>query len=101
MAEGSAEEEQSNTAAPASPPADLRSHSTHSSTSHYHQRDFQSQSHPYRQRPNMLATAIPPRHSHSSLLAHHIKTESDMDATYDFPLNLKNEVSSSHNAGFL
>uniref|UniRef100_A0A6V7J7I2 Uncharacterized protein n=1 Tax=Bracon brevicornis TaxID=1563983 RepID=A0A6V7J7I2_9HYME len=94
MAEGSAEEEQSSSAAPASPPADLRTQNTHLSTSPpYHHRRLQPRQLPYRQHPNMLATAPPPRHSHTSLLTHHIKTESDMDGPCDVPLNLKSEVS--------
>ncbi|XP_063990433.1 POU domain, class 6, transcription factor 1 isoform X5 [Diachasmimorpha longicaudata] len=99
MAEGSAEEEQSSTAAPASPPADLRTQTTHLSTSPYHHRRLQPRQLPYRQHPNMLATAAPPRHSHSGLLSHHIKTETDMDAPCDVPLNLKSEESDRSSAG--
>ncbi|XP_011314729.1 POU domain, class 6, transcription factor 1 isoform X2 [Fopius arisanus] len=100
MAEGSAEEEQSSTAAPASPPADLRTQTTHLSTSPpYHHRRLQPRQLPYRQHPNMLATVAPPRHTHSGLLSHHIKTESDMEAPCDVPLNLKSEESDRSSAG--
>lgn len=91
MAEGSAEEEQSSTAAPASPPADLRILNTQLSPPYQHQPCLQSHLQ-HRQHSNMLATAVPPRHSHS-MLSHQVKTEMDMDNPCDLPLNLKSEVS--------
>ncbi|XP_032454406.1 POU domain, class 6, transcription factor 1 isoform X10 [Nasonia vitripennis] len=108
MAEGSAEEEQSSTAAPASPPADLRILNTQLSTSyqqqqqqHYHQQQQQQHSRPQqstllqqRQHPNMLATAVPPRHSMlPQPLKAEIKSENELDNSCDVPLNLKSEVS--------
>ncbi|XP_044012740.1 POU domain, class 6, transcription factor 2 isoform X3 [Aphidius gifuensis] len=100
MAEGSAEEEQGNTAAPATPPSDLRSYSNHSSTSYCHFQDFQPQTHFYRQQSNMLATPVPIRHGRNNLLSDYIKTENTMDNTpYDFPLNLKNEGSDRSSTG--
>lgn len=98
MAEGSAEEEQSSTAAPASPPADLRTLNTHlssssSSSSPYHHRRLQPQQLHPRQHSNMLATAVPLRDSYS-MLSHHVKRETvDIDGPCDVPLNLKSEVS--------
>ncbi|XP_043483594.1 uncharacterized protein LOC122512043 [Leptopilina heterotoma] len=89
MAEGSAEEEQSSTAAPASPPADLRILNTQLSPPYQHQPCLQSHLQ-HRQHSNMLATAVPPRHSHS-MLSHQVKTEMDMDNPCDLPLNLKSE----------
>ncbi|XP_048510726.1 POU domain, class 6, transcription factor 2 isoform X2 [Athalia rosae] len=89
MAEGSAEEEQSSTAAPASPPADLRTLNTQLSPPYSHQRLQHHLQH--RQQRNMLATAVPPRHSHS-LLSHQIKTETDLEPPCDVPLNLKSEI---------
>ncbi|XP_014217000.1 small conductance calcium-activated potassium channel protein 3-like, partial [Copidosoma floridanum] len=111
MAEGSAEEEQSSTAAPASPPADLRILNTQLSTS-YHQQQYQSQQEQQQhlhqqqlrptpvallqqqpQHPSMLATAIPHRHSLLPLsMRMDIKSEADMDNSCDVPLNLKSEV---------
>lgn len=91
MAEGSAEEEQSSTAAPASPPADLRTLNTRLSPPYHHQPHL----HPRLQHlphPNMLATAVPPRHS-LSMLSHQVKTEPEFDGPCDVPLNLKSEVS--------
>ncbi|KAL2750863.1 hypothetical protein V1477_000966 [Vespula maculifrons] len=92
MAEGSAEEEQSSTAAPASPPADLRTLNTQLSPPYHHQPHLQPPRLQHLQHPNMLATAVPPRHSHS-MLSHQVKTEAELDASYDVPLNLKSEVS--------
>ncbi|XP_054010301.1 uncharacterized protein LOC128893419 [Hylaeus anthracinus] len=89
MAEGSAEEEQSSTAAPASPPADLRTLNTRLSPPYHHQPHL----HPrlqHLQHPNMLATAVPPRHSHR-MLSHQVKTEAEFDGPCDVPLNLKSE----------
>ena len=91
MAEGSAEEEQSSTAAPASPPADLRTLNTQLSPPYHHQSHLQPRLQ-HLQHPNMLATAVPPRHSHS-MLSHQVKTEAELDAPCDVPLNLKSEVS--------
>ncbi|KAK0081717.1 hypothetical protein PV326_007519, partial [Microctonus aethiopoides] len=97
MAEGSAEEEQSSTAAPASPPADLRTLNTHlssssSSSSPYHHRRLQPQQLHPRQHSNMLATAVPLRDSYS-MLSHHVKRETvDIDGPCDVPLNLKSEI---------
>lgn len=90
MAEGLADEEQNSTAAPASPPADLRTLNTQLSPPYHHRPHL----HPRLQhlQPNMLATAIPPRHSHS-MLSHLVKTEPKFDAPCDMPLNLKSEVS--------
>ncbi|XP_015605262.1 POU domain, class 6, transcription factor 2 isoform X2 [Cephus cinctus] len=102
MAEGSAEEEQSSTAAPASPPADLRTLSTQLSS--YKRQRHQHRQHLYqhpkiqRRHPNMLATALPPRHSHS-MLVHQVDMEKDGDASCDVPLNLKSEDSDRSNAG--
>ncbi|KAF7385438.1 hypothetical protein HZH68_013868 [Vespula germanica] len=90
MAEGSAEEEQSSTAAPASPPADLRTLNTQLSPPYHHQPHLQPPRLQHLQHPNMLATAVPPRHSHS-MLSHQVKTEAELDASYDVPLNLKSE----------
>ena len=90
MAEGSAEEEQSSTAAPASPPADLRILNTQLSPPYQHQPCLQSHLQ-HRQHSNMLATAVPPRHSHS-MLSHQVKTELEVDNPCDLPLNLKSEV---------
>lgn len=90
MAEGSAEEEQSSTAAPATPPADLRILNTRLSPSYQHQPRQQTHLQ-HRQHLNMLATAVPPRHS--MLPSHHVKTEAEMDNPCDVPLNLKSEVS--------
>lgn len=89
MAEGSAEEEQSSTAAPASPPADLRTLNTQLSPPYHHQSHLQPRLQ-HLQHPNMLATAVPPRHSHS-MLSHQVKTEAELDAPCDVPLNLKSE----------
>ncbi|XP_034950152.1 POU domain, class 6, transcription factor 2 isoform X2 [Chelonus insularis] len=98
MAEGSAEEEQSSTAAPASPPADLRTLNTHLSSSPYHQRRLQPQQLHHRQYPNMLATAVPPRHSHNMLS--HVKTETtEIEPPCDVPLNLKSEESDRSSTG--
>jgi len=92
MAEGSAEEEQSSTAAPASPPADLRTLNTQLSSPYHHQPHLQSRLQ-HLQHSNMLATAVPPRHSHS-MLSHQVKAEAaELDAPCDVPLNLKSEVS--------
>jgi len=91
MAEGSAEEEQSSTAAPASPPADLRTLNTQLSPPYHHQPHLQSRLQ-HLQHSNMLATAVPPRHSHS-MLSHQVKAEAELDAPCDVPLNLKSEVS--------
>ncbi|XP_066583351.1 POU domain, class 6, transcription factor 2 isoform X2 [Prorops nasuta] len=100
MAEGSAEEEQSSTAAPASPPADLRTLSTQLSPPYHHQPSHLQ--HPSRlqhlQHPNMLATAVPPRHSHT-MLPHQMKTEADLDPPCDVPLNLKSEDSDRSSTG--
>ncbi|KAG7211080.1 hypothetical protein KM043_016441 [Ampulex compressa] len=90
MAEGSAEEEQSSTAAPASPPADLRTLNTQLSPPYHHQSHLQPRLQ-HLQHPNMLATAAPPRHSHS-MLSHQVKTEPELDAPSDMPLNLKSEI---------
>ncbi|KOX70658.1 POU domain, class 6, transcription factor 2 [Melipona quadrifasciata] len=90
MAEGSAEEEQSSTAAPASPPADLRTLNTQLSPPYHHQSHLQPRLQ-HLQHPNMLATAVPPRHSHS-MLSHQVKTEAELDAPCDVPLNLKSET---------
>nr|XP_033333939.1 POU domain, class 6, transcription factor 2 isoform X9 [Megalopta genalis] len=90
MAEGSAEEEQSSTAAPASPPADLRTLNTQLSPPYHHQPHLQPRLQ-HLQHPNMLATAAPPRHSHS-MLSHQVKMEAELDAPCDVPLNLKSEV---------
>ncbi|CAL7950377.1 unnamed protein product [Xylocopa violacea] len=89
MAEGSAEEEQSSTAAPASPPADLRTLNTQLSPPYHHQSHLQPRLQ-HLQHPNMLATAVPPRHGHS-MLSHQVKTEVELDAPCDVPLNLKSE----------
>ncbi|XP_043269744.1 POU domain, class 6, transcription factor 1 isoform X2 [Venturia canescens] len=99
MAEGSAEEEQSSTAAPASPPADLRTLNTQLTTP-YHHRHLQPppRLHP-RHQSNMLATAAPLRHSHNSMLSHQVNTETDMDAPCELPLNLKNEDSDRSSVG--
>ncbi|XP_076639922.1 POU-domain protein pdm3 isoform X3 [Colletes latitarsis] len=89
MAEGSAEEEQSSTPAPASPPADLRTLNTRLSPPYHHQPHL----HPrlqHLQHPNMLATAVPPRHSLSTL-SHQVKMEDAFDGPCDVPLNLKSE----------
>lgn len=91
MAEGSAEEEQSSTAAPASPPADLRTLNTQLSPPYHHQSHLVPPLQ-HLQHPNMLATAVPPRHSHS-MLSHQGKTDAELDAPCDVPLNLKSEVS--------
>lgn len=91
MAEGSAEEEQSSTAAPASPPADLRTLNTQLSPPYHHQPHLQSRLQ-HLQHSNMLATAVPPRHS-LSMLSHQVKAEAELDAPCDVPLNLKSEVS--------
>ncbi|XP_053982668.1 POU domain, class 6, transcription factor 1 isoform X3 [Hylaeus volcanicus] len=94
MAEGSAEEEQSSTAAPASPPADLRTLNTRLSPPYHHQPHL----HPrlqHLQHPNMLATAVPPRHSHR-MLSHQVKTEAEFDGPCDVPLNLKSECWTTH-----
>ncbi|XP_017752985.1 PREDICTED: LOW QUALITY PROTEIN: POU domain, class 6, transcription factor 2 [Eufriesea mexicana] len=90
MAEGSAEEEQSSTAAPASPPADLRTLNTQLSPP-YHYQSHLVPPLQHLQHPNMLATAVPPRHSHS-MLSHQGKTDAELDAPCDVPLNLKSEV---------
>ncbi|XP_011166117.1 POU domain, class 6, transcription factor 1 isoform X3 [Solenopsis invicta] len=97
MAEGSAEEEQSSTAAPASPPADLRTLNTQLSTPYHHQPHLQSRLQ-HLQHSNMLATAVPPRHSHS-MLSHQVKAEAELDAPCDVPLNLKSEDSDRSSAG--
>ncbi|XP_051171775.1 POU domain, class 6, transcription factor 1 isoform X2 [Leptopilina boulardi] len=97
MAEGSAEEEQSSTAAPASPPADLRILNTQLSPTYQHQPCLQSHLQ-HRQHSNMLATAVPPRHSHS-MLSHQVKTEMEMDNPCDLPLNLKSEESDRSSNG--
>lgn len=96
MAEGLADEEQNSTAAPASPPADLRTLNTQLSPPYHHRPHL----HPRLQhlQPNMLATAIPPRHSHS-MLSHLVKTEPKFDAPCDMPLNLKSEESDRSSAG--
>ncbi|XP_076180264.1 POU-domain protein pdm3 isoform X1 [Ptiloglossa arizonensis] len=97
MAEGSAEEEQSSTAAPASPPADLRTLNTRLSPPYHHQPHL----HPRLQHlphPNMLATAVPPRHS-LSMLSHQVKTEPEFDGPCDVPLNLKSEDSDRSSVG--
>ncbi|XP_047362526.1 POU domain, class 6, transcription factor 1 isoform X5 [Vespa velutina] len=98
MAEGSAEEEQSSTAAPASPPADLRTLNTQLSPPYHHQPHLQPPRLQHLQHPNMLATAVPPRHSHS-MLSHQVKTEAELDASYDVPLNLKSEDSDRSSSG--
>ncbi|XP_031772959.1 POU domain, class 6, transcription factor 1 isoform X6 [Apis florea] len=97
MAEGSAEEEQSSTAAPASPPADLRTLNTQLSPPYHHQSHLQPRLQ-HLQHPNMLATAVPPRHSHS-MLSHQVKTEAELDAPCDVPLNLKSEDSDRSSVG--
>ncbi|XP_011697431.1 PREDICTED: POU domain, class 6, transcription factor 1 isoform X3 [Wasmannia auropunctata] len=97
MAEGSAEEEQSSTAAPASPPADLRTLNTQLSPPYHHQPHLQSRLQ-HLQHSNMLATAVPPRHSHS-MLSHQVKAEAELDAPCDVPLNLKSEDSDRSSAG--
>ncbi|KAH0552774.1 hypothetical protein KQX54_014985 [Cotesia glomerata] len=91
MAEGSAEEEQSSTAAPASPPADLRTITTHLSPSPYRRlQPPQPQQTHHRPYSNMLATAAPMRHNYNMLS--HVKTESaDIEPPCDVPLNLKSE----------
>ncbi|XP_025163724.1 POU domain, class 6, transcription factor 1 isoform X4 [Harpegnathos saltator] len=97
MAEGSAEEEQSSTAAPASPPADLRTLNTQLSPPYHHQPHLQPRLQ-HLQHSNMLATAVPPRHSHS-MLSHQVKAEAELDAPCDLPLNLKSEESDRSSAG--
>ncbi|XP_076643638.1 POU-domain protein pdm3 isoform X2 [Halictus rubicundus] len=97
MAEGSAEEEQSSTAAPASPPADLRTLNTQLSPPYHHQPHLQPRLQ-HLQHPNMLATAVPPRHSHS-MLSHQVKMAAELDAPCDVPLNLKSEDSDRSSAG--
>ncbi|XP_032691663.1 POU domain, class 6, transcription factor 1 isoform X3 [Odontomachus brunneus] len=97
MAEGSAEEEQSSTAAPASPPADLRTLNTQLSPPYHHQPHLQPRLQ-HLQHSNMLATAVPPRHSHS-MLSHQVKAEAELDAPCDVPLNLKSEESDRSSAG--
>ncbi|XP_020291664.1 POU domain, class 6, transcription factor 1 isoform X3 [Pseudomyrmex gracilis] len=97
MAEGSAEEEQSSTAAPASPPADLRTLNTQLSPPYHHQSHLQPRLQ-HLQHSNMLATAVPPRHSHS-MLSHQVKAEAELDAPCDVPLNLKSEESDRSSAG--
>ncbi|XP_077271365.1 POU-domain protein pdm3 isoform X3 [Temnothorax americanus] len=97
MAEGSAEEEQSSTAAPASPPADLRTLNTQLSPPYHHQPHLQPRLQ-HLQHSNMLATAVPPRHSHS-MLSHQVKAEAELDAPCDVPLNLKSEDSDRSSAG--
>ncbi|KAL0120877.1 hypothetical protein PUN28_008510 [Cardiocondyla obscurior] len=97
MAEGSAEEEQSSTAAPASPPADLRTLNTQLSSPYHHQPHLQPRLQ-HLQHSNMLATAVPPRHSHS-MLSHQVKAEAELDAPCDVPLNLKSEDSDRSSAG--
>ncbi|XP_012526552.1 POU domain, class 6, transcription factor 1 isoform X3 [Monomorium pharaonis] len=97
MAEGSAEEEQSSTAAPASPPADLRTLNTQLSPPYHHQPHLQPRLQ-HLQHSNMLATAVPPRHSHS-MLSHQVKAEADLDGPCDVPLNLKSEDSDRSSAG--
>ncbi|XP_076750599.1 POU-domain protein pdm3 isoform X5 [Xylocopa sonorina] len=97
MAEGSAEEEQSSTAAPASPPADLRTLNTQLSPPYHHQSHLQPRLQ-HLQHPNMLATAVPPRHGHS-MLSHQVKTEAELDAPCDVPLNLKSEDSDRSSVG--
>ncbi|CAL1686098.1 unnamed protein product [Lasius platythorax] len=97
MAEGSAEEEQSSTAAPASPPADLRTLNTQLSPPYHHQPHLQSRLQ-HLQHSNMLATAVPPRHSHS-MLSHQVKAEAELDGPCDVPLNLKSEDSDRSSAG--
>ncbi|XP_043258835.1 POU domain, class 6, transcription factor 2 isoform X5 [Colletes gigas] len=97
MAEGSAEEEQSSTPAPASPPADLRTLNTRLSPPYHHQPHL----HPrlqHLQHPNMLATAVPPRHSLSTL-SHQVKMEDAFDGPCDVPLNLKSEDSDRSSTG--
>ncbi|XP_011629488.1 POU domain, class 6, transcription factor 2 isoform X2 [Pogonomyrmex barbatus] len=96
MAEGSAEEEQSSTAAPASPPADLRTLNTQLSPPYHHQSHLQPRLQ-HLQHSNMLATAVPPRHSH--MLSHQVKAEAELDAPCDVPLNLKSEDSDRSSAG--
>ncbi|XP_070168281.1 POU domain, class 6, transcription factor 1 isoform X3 [Polyergus mexicanus] len=97
MAEGSAEEEQSSTAAPASPPADLRTLNTQLSPPYHHQSHLQPRLQ-HLQHSNMLATAVPPRHSHS-MLSHQVKAEADLDGPCDVPLNLKSEDSDRSSTG--
>ncbi|XP_025269935.1 POU domain, class 6, transcription factor 1 isoform X4 [Camponotus floridanus] len=97
MAEGSAEEEQSSTAAPASPPADLRTLNTQLSPPYHHQPHLQPRLQ-HLQHSNMLATAVPPRHSHS-MLSHQVKAEADLDGPCDVPLNLKSEDSDRSSTG--
>ncbi|XP_071555275.1 uncharacterized protein Pdm3 isoform X4 [Temnothorax nylanderi] len=97
MAEGSAEEEQSSTAAPASPPADLRTLNTQLSSPYHHQPHLQPRLQ-HLQHSNMLATAVPPRHSHS-MLSHQVKAEAELDGPCDVPLNLKSEDSDRSSAG--
>ncbi|XP_029669581.1 POU domain, class 6, transcription factor 1 [Formica exsecta] len=97
MAEGSAEEEQSSTAAPASPPADLRTLNTQLSPPYHHQPHLQPRLQ-HLQHSNMLATAVPPRHSHS-MLSHQVKAEADLDGPCDVPLNLKSEDSDRSSSG--
>ncbi|XP_011065839.1 PREDICTED: POU domain, class 6, transcription factor 1 isoform X3 [Acromyrmex echinatior] len=97
MAEGSAEEEQSSTAAPASPPADLRTLNTQLSPPYHHQPHLQPRLQ-HLQHSNMLATAVPPRHS-LSMLSHQVKAEAELDAPCDVPLNLKSEDSDRSSAG--
>ncbi|XP_076241524.1 POU-domain protein pdm3 isoform X2 [Calliopsis andreniformis] len=96
MAEGSAEEEQSSTAAPASPPADLRTLNTQLSPPYHHQPHLQPRLHHLQS--NMLATAIPPRHS-LGMLSHQVKTDAELDAPCDLPLNLKSEESDRSSTG--
>ncbi|XP_029160457.1 POU domain, class 6, transcription factor 2 isoform X1 [Nylanderia fulva] len=96
MAEGSAEEEQSSTAAPASPPADLRTLNTQLSPPYHHQPHLQPRLQ-HLQHSNMLATAVPPRHSH--MLSHQVKAEAELDGPCDVPLNLKSEDSDRSSAG--
>ncbi|OAD59759.1 hypothetical protein WN48_08195 [Eufriesea mexicana] len=96
MAEGSAEEEQSSTAAPASPPADLRTLNTQLSPP-YHYQSHLVPPLQHLQHPNMLATAVPPRHSHS-MLSHQGKTDAELDAPCDVPLNLKSEPTKGNNS---
>ncbi|XP_012140451.1 POU-domain protein pdm3 isoform X4 [Megachile rotundata] len=89
MAEGSPEEEQSSTAASASPPADLRTLNTQLLPPYHHQSHLQPRLQ-HLQHPNTLATAVPPRHSHS-MLSHQVNMEAELDAPCDVPLNLKSE----------
>ncbi|XP_076679622.1 POU-domain protein pdm3 isoform X2 [Andrena cerasifolii] len=97
MAEGLAEEEQSSTAAPASPPADLRTLNTQLSPPYHHQPHLQPRLQ-HLQHPNMLATAVPPKHSYS-MLSHQMKPEAELDAPCDVPLNLKSEDSDRSSVG--